>query len=295
MFAYLIIFIYYVFICFMLFYFIRNRSYYRRRYAGRSNVLKVILNKLVGCLNLLSFKIGAFLISKKLFRILNKKFDLLKLWGSKKISHFTIESFTGYKIILLFLFFAGGCFMGSSFAYSFISGVISGLAGFFIPDMIVLRFRRIRQEEIERDLPDIIDLLAAATLSGQNIYNAIKIVTSKYRGSISSELASLIRDIDTGTGKLQAYQNLINRSNSYKFKNFIFLLMQTEKYGSSINDILKRKSDFMKFESQQKLEEEIRKKAVLMLFPLVFLIMPSFIILVGGPLIYSAGGNFLNF
>jgi len=279
----------------MLFYFIRNRSYYRRRYAGRSNVLKVILNKLVGCLNLLSFKIGAFLISKKLFRILNKKFDLLKLWGSKKISHFTIESFTGYKIILLFLFFAGGCFMGSGFAYSFISGVISGLAGFFIPDMIVLRFRRIRQEEIERDLPDIIDLLAAATLSGQNIYNAIKIVTSKYRGSISSELASLIRDIDTGTGKLQAYQNLINRSNSYKFKNFIFLLMQTEKYGSSINDILKRKSDFMKFESQQKLEEEIRKKAVLMLFPLVFLIMPSFIILVGGPLIYSAGGNFLNF
>ncbi|MEA2016632.1 MAG: type II secretion system F family protein [Actinomycetota bacterium] len=295
MFAYLIIFIYYVFISFMFFYFIRNGSYYSRGYNGRNNVLKGILSKLVGRVNIFSCKIGSLLVNRIFFRVLNKKLDLLKLQGSGMIGHFTIESFTGYKIVLLFLFFIGGCFVGSSFTYSFISGFIGGLAGYFIPDMIVLRFNRKRQEEIERDLPDIIDLLSAATLSGQNVYNAIKIVTSKYSGRISSELSNLIRDIDTGTGKFHAYRNLIDRSNSHKFKNFIFLLMQAEKYGSSINDILKRKSGYMKFESQQKLEEEIRRKAILMLFPLVFLIMPSFIILVGGPLIYSAGGGFLNF
>ncbi len=295
MFAYLIIFIYYMFICFMLFYFLKNKNFYQRRSAGSSYIAKRILNKLTSKVNSLSSKIGSVLISKKFFKVENKNVDLLKLQEAGSKTYITIESFMGYKVILLFVFFIGGCFTGISNVNNFVPGIISGAVGYFIPDIILLRFSSKRRKEIERDLPDIIDLLAVATLSGQNIYNAIKIVVSKYRGSISSELSNFIKDIDTGTGKFQAYKNLIYRSNSYEFRNFIFLLMQAERYGSSINDILKRKSDYMKFESYQNLEKEIRKKAVLILFPLVFLIMPSFIILVGGPLVYSIGGNLLNF
>lgn len=139
------------------------------------------------------------------------------------------------------------------------------------------------------------DLLAVATLSGQNIYNAMKIVVEKYKGRICIELSNFIKDIDIGIGKLQAYKNLMDRSISEDFKSFIFLLIQAEKYGSSINELLKEKSRHIKFQAYQNLERKIRRITVLTLFPLVFLILPSFIILVGGPLLFSLGGNFLQF
>jgi len=291
---YLIIFAYYLFFCFVLFYFIRNRNYYRWSAGSSNNILKGIFGWLAVWINSLSCKIGSLLISKIFFKAGNKNSLLVKIDKAGADAYITAENYLGYKIILLILFFIGGFFAGRGIMNPFGPGVIGGAAGYFIPDMVIMSFSRRRRMEIERDLPAIIDLLAVATLSGQNIYNAIKIVISKYDGSVSSEFTRFIRDIDAGAGKLQAYKNLLNRSDSHEFRNFIFLLMQAEKYGSSINDILKRKSDYMKFESYQNLEKEIRKKSVMLLLPLVFLIMPSFIILVGGPLIYSIGGNLLN-
>lgn len=295
MFTYLIIIAYYLFICFGLFYFIKNGNYYRREkidyYSGKRKVTGKLINKI----NLLSFKIGSFLIDKKYFRSMKKNAELLKLLESENKVSIKPESFIGYRIILLVLFAIAGFFLGSGPVISIASGLSGGAAGYFIPDLLLRNFNRKRQNEINMDLPDIIDLLVVATLSGQNIYNAIKIVTAKYRGSICSELSKFIRDVDIGIGKLQAYKNLIDGSSSDEFKNFVFILIQAEKYGSSINDILKRKSDYIKFEAYQSLERKIRKTTVVILFPLVFLILPSFIILVGGPLIYSMGGNFLNF
>ena len=85
------------------------------------------------------------------------------------------------------------------------------------------------------------------------------------------------------------------RNTTEDFKNLLFLLMQAEKYGSSMSEVLKQKSNYMKFEISQNVERKARKVTLMMLFPLVFLILPSFIILVGGPLIFSVGGDFLLF
>ncbi len=295
MFTSLIIIAYYLFVCTGVFYFIRNRNYYRRGkidyYPGRRRFLSGLINKI----NLLSFKIGSFLVRKRYFGAMKENVELLKLLESEKRVLIKPESFIGYRIILLVLLTITGFFLGNSPVSIIVFGLAGGAAGYFIPDFLLRNFNRKRHNEINRDLPDIIDLLVVATLSGQNIYNAIKIVIAKYKGSICSELSKFIKDVDIGIGKLQAYKNLIDRSSSEEFKNFIFILIQAEKYGSSVNDILKRKSDYIKFEAYQSLERKIRKTAIVILFPLVFLILPSFIILVGGPLIYSIGGNFLNF
>ena len=133
---------------------------------------------------------------------------------------------------------AAAGFIGGNVINSIVFGIIGGAAGYFIPDLLLRRFKYIRQKEIDRDLPYVIDLLSTATLSGQNIYNAIKIVIEKYRGYICEELSNFIKDIDIGIGKSEAYRNLMDRSNSEDFKNFVFLLVQAEKYGSSINEIL---------------------------------------------------------
>jgi tight adherence protein C len=296
MIVYLIIFAYYLFMCFVIFYFLNKRSYYRYGQSKiKNNGIKVIINKLVNRVDSISYRIGSSLIHKKYFSINKRNKELIGLlkFGSK--INLTPESFTGYKVILFLLLAMAGFFAGNSSASSSAAAMAAGLSGYFIPDIMLSGFNHNRRRQIERDLPDIIDLLAVATFSGQNIYNAIRIVISKYKGSICTELSNFIEDIDIGTGKLQAYRNLIERSDSPEFKNFISLLIQSEKYGASINDILKRKSDYIKFKSYQELEREIRKKSVLILFPLVFLILPSFIILVGGPLIYLMGGDFFVF
>jgi len=296
MLLYLIIFVYYLFICSIAFYFI-NKNYYHhyRQRKLKSIGFKLIINGLLGRINSISYRIGSNLISRKYPGIKNKNAELIKFlkFGSK--INLTLESFAGYKIILLFLFFIAGFFAGNNPAGSIFTAAVAGLSGYFIPDIILSVCSNNKKMQIERDLPDIIDLLAVATFSGQNIYNAIKIVISKYNRSICLELSHFIEDIDIGTGKLQAYENLIERSNSYEFKNFISLLIQSEKYGASINDILKRKSDYIKFKSYQDLERRIRRTSILILFPLVFLILPSFVLLVGGPLIYSIAGDFFVF
>ncbi len=295
MLIYLIVFSYYLFLCSCIFYFIKVKSYYQTGKIKDCPRSKKVISSLVNKVNLISSKIGRFLINKRWFEIKRESRELLKLLEFESKVSLTPDSFVGYKIILFFLFMTAGGFVGNSLINSCILGFPGGVIGYFIPNLLLRNFRHIRQKKIDRDLPYIIDLLAVATLSGQNIYNAIKIVVGKYKGSICVELSNFVKDIDIGIGKVQAYRNLMNKSSSRDFKSFIFLLIQAERYGSSINEILKQKSRHMKFEMYQNLGRKIRRTTILTLFPLVFLILPSFIILVGGPLVFSIGGNFLRF
>jgi pilus assembly protein TadC len=282
-------------LCSGIFYLIKIKGYYQagkiRNYPARKRIISRLINKM----NLISHKIGGILINKYRFETKKEDRELLKLLEFENKISLTQSSFLGYKIIFFVLFMTAGGFIGNNLINSTIFGITGGVAGYFVPSLLLKNFKYARQKEIDRDLPYVIDLLAVATLSGQNIYNAIKVVIEKYKGTICKELLSFIKDVDIGIGKLQAYRNLMDRSSSEDFKSFIFLLIQAERYGSSINEILKQKSKHMKFEAYQNMERKTRRTTILILFPLVFLILPSFVLLVGGPLMFSIGGNFLQF
>ncbi|TET15623.1 MAG: type II secretion system F family protein [Actinobacteria bacterium] len=295
MLIYLIVFSYYLFLCSGIFYLIKIKGHYQagkiRNHPRRKKIVSGFVNKM----NSISHKIGRLLIGKYWFEVKKENTELLKLLEFENKISLTLESLIGYKVILFGLFMIAGGLVGNNPANSGILSITGGAAGYFIPNLLLRSFRYRRQKEIDKDLPYVIDLLSVATLSGQNIYNAIKIVIEKYKGSICAELSNFIKDVDIGIGKFEAYRNLIDKSSSEDFKSFIFLLIQAERYGSSINEILKQKSKHMKFEAYQDIERKTRRITILTLFPLVFLILPSFIILVGGPLIFSIGGNILQF
>lgn len=295
MFIYLIVFSYYLFLCSGIFYLIKIKGYYQAGKIRNHPKRKKIVDGFVNKMNSISHKIGRLLIGKYWFKIKKENTELLKLLEFENKISLTLESLIGYKAILFVLFMIAGGLVGNNLINSVVLSITGGAAGYFIPNLLLRSFRYRRQKEIDKDLPYVIDLLSVATLSGQNIYNAIKIVIEKYRGSICAEFLNFIKDVDIGIGKFEAYRNLIDKSSSEDFKNFIFLLIQAEKYGSSINEILKQKSKHMKFEAYQDIERKTRRITILTLFPLVFLILPSFIILVGGPLIFSIGGNILQF
>jgi pilus assembly protein TadC len=291
---YLVTFSYYIFLCFGSFILINRSGFksYRKLNYGENSGEKLSKSKtnFTKKINLVAAVVG-----KKFIRIFsgeyrNKISVILEIMQDDENFNLSFDAFAGYKLSVLSMIVAGSLF-GKGLIFSILLAVLLGFTGFFIPDILLRRFNIKRTEDFNKELPYVIDLLFIATLSGQNIYNAIKILVEKHKGNVSSELKKFLKDVDLGIGKTEAYKNVISRNSTEDFKKLLFLLLQAEKYGSAISDVLKQKSKFMKFEISQSYDRKSRKLAISMLFPLVFLILPSFVLLVGGPLLFMVGGS----
>ena len=299
---YLIVFIYYGLICCTVFLIFLNSGITLRLSTQhqKNNFINAKgsnwLNKItIGLLNPFFSKIG-FLAGKFIGKKVQKKYsdclDNLILGNNFKIDS---NIFIGYKVISSFISFIAVMFVVKNPYFLFFTGGGAAAAGFFIPDLFLKRYLLKISEDFNNDMPYVIDLLYISALSGQNIYNSIKIITEKYRGNICEELKRFLKDIDFGIGKTAAYNNAVSRNTTEDFKNLLFMLIQAERYGSSISEVLKQKSKYIRFEINQKYERSSRRVSIILLFPLVFLILPAFVLLVGGPLVFSIGGSFLLF
>lgn len=291
---YFVVFPYYIFLCFGIFILI-NQSGFGYRMKSTSNGNQDV-KKIKKRINFIKINQTAGMIGQKFTGIFNVKYKnktsaILDIIRSDGNINLDFNAFAGYKLLSALFLLIAGAIIGKGLIFSIILAAISGTSGFFIPDILLRRFNARKAEDFNKELPYIIDLLFIATLSGQNIYNAIKILVEKHKGNVSYELKQFLRDVDSGIGKTEAYKNIISRSSTEDFKKLLFILLQAEKYGSSISDVLKQKSRSIKFEISQNYERKSRRLAISMLFPLVFLILPSFILLVGGPLLYALGGS----
>jgi len=238
----------------------------------------------------------AAITGKKFIRVFNHEYRkkisvILNTIQDDENFNLSFDAFAGYKLLSALSLVVASSLFGKGLIFSILLAVALGFTGFFVPDILLKRLNIKRTEDFNKELPYVIDLLFIATLSGQNIYNAIKILVEKHKGNVSSELKKFLKDVDLGIGKAEAYKNVISRNSTEDFKKLLFLLLQAEKYGSAISDVLKQKSKFIKFEINQNYDRKSRKLAISMLFPLVFLILPSFVLLVGGPLLFAVGGR----
>ena len=259
----------------------------------KKNRLPGVLKTIVNLLNNMAHRIGTIMGKADRGKGPSAKNRILEILEYEKDLFITIEAFFGYKSILAFLLIIGGGYIGSNLLYRILFGVAGGIIGYFLPDMIVNRFAVRISEDIDKELSYIIDLLRISTLSGQNIYNSFSIFIEKYNGRICYDLRNFIRDIDMGAGKDYAYCSLIEKNKSKQFRELMTVLMEADKYGSPIKDILVQRSRQINFENWDNAERKAKKISLLSLLPLIFLILPAFMLLVGGPLIYSlASGVF---
>lgn len=285
---------YFLFLVFLTYYFLKNLIFKRRtisqnhsnHFAGSSGKSEIFKK-----FNMFFAKIGNS-GKKILFKTYILKLENLISGNNEfKTSYLTIESFIGFKFLLSLLLFVFCLILINNSFLMIIFGSAGLIIGFFIPDYLIRYLNLKRLQKMDRDLPYIIDLLYIAALSGQNIYNSIKIVTGKYDSQISGEFKIFLQQIDFGIGKKEAYVNILQKNNSDSFKSFIFTLQQAESYGSPISELLKQKAEFLRFEIAQEIEKKTRLISTKMLFPLIFLILPSFLLLVCGPLVYLVSGN----
>jgi pilus assembly protein TadC len=291
----IIILIYYIFIVCGLFIFLfRDRSIYGRKYL-RNNGSAGIVKKVINIINMSTHRIGGIFVNDPKRKTGIHNMRILKILEEDEGIVVTPRSFIGYKILISLLFIMGGIFFGRSPVLCILFGVGGGVAGYFIPDIIIRRQANLVSANIDIELPYMIDLLRVASLSGQNIYNSFKILVEKYRAKICFDLKDFIKDIDWGLGKEAAYNNLIEKNKSKQFTDLMAVLLEAEKYGSPLNEILEQKSIQINFENMENAERKARRISILTLIPLVFLILPAFVLLAGGPMIYLLGSGIFNY
>lgn len=164
--------------------------------------------------------------------------------------------------------------------------VVVAALGYYLPDFF-MRWRTSRRiQQMQDALPDLIDLLIICTESGLGIDAAInRVARDSVRNSplLSQEFYLTSLEIRAGAGRLVALKNMALRTNLEDLNGFVSMLIQADKFGTSIAESLRIQSDMMRIKRIQRAEEKAAKVPVKMLLPLILFIFPVLMIVLIGP------------
>jgi tight adherence protein C len=206
----------------------------------------------------------------------------------------------GSKVILasVFTLVAGGALFGTGSAdemapFQIIAAAGLGWAG---PNFIVSRMAQKRQEAIRKGLPNALDMLVICVESGLGLDQALMQVSKELHlahPEITDEFAVLNLEMRAGKRRAEALHNLGERTGVEELKRMVSVLVQADKFGTSISQTLRNFSDYMRVQMKQEAEEKAAKIGVKLVFPIFFFILPSLFFVTVGPMVVRVTRDFL--
>ena len=173
----------------------------------------------------------------------------------------------------------------------------AGVLGWMLPFFYVRRKKDARQNELKRALPDALDLLVVCVEAGLGLNQALMRVSDEM-DRISTELADELTlvslQIRAGTPRGEALQNLAERTGLSEVRALVGVLVQTDRFGTSVGQALRVHSENLRDKRRQAAEEEAAKLSIKMLFPLIFFIFPAIFVVLLGPAIFEFSAIFGN-
>jgi tight adherence protein C len=166
--------------------------------------------------------------------------------------------------------------------------VLLASAGYLMPKYIVLSRINRRKDQIRRELPGMIDLLTVSMEAGLSFDMALSKIVSKSSGLLSEHLGLAIGKIRRGIPRSQALKEMADKADVDELTNFIRTVLQAEKLGISIGNILRVQSAQMRETKKQWAREKGGKAAVKIIIPLVLFILPVLFVVLLGPLLLNA-------
>jgi tight adherence protein C len=164
--------------------------------------------------------------------------------------------------------------------------IAAGFAGWFGPSYVLDSLVSARQERIRDGLPDTLDLIVVCVEAGLGLDQALQHVSRELMDvhvDISQELEIVNLEIRGGKRRIDALRGLSARTGEPELSKLVAVMVQTDRFGTSIADSLRTHSDFMRVRRRQEAEERAAKVGVKLVFPIFFLILPSMMIVVAGP------------
>jgi tight adherence protein C len=158
--------------------------------------------------------------------------------------------------------------------------------GYLLPAMALGRMAKRRQHRIRLGLPDALDLLVVSVEAGLGLDQAIQRVSDELRFAhpdLADELRLINLELRAGKARSDALRNLAERTQLDDLSSLVAMLVQTDKFGTSVAQSLRVHSDTMRTKRRQRAEEAAAKTGVKMVFPLVFCIFPAIFVVTIGP------------
>jgi len=205
-------------------------------------------------------------------------------------------------LAIKFATLVAGCMIGAGFGITswgmtqkgWTSIIMGAGLGFYLPEICVWFIRRGRQEKIFLSLPDALDLLVVCVEAGLGLDAGMRKVTEELADAcqeMCAEFAMANMQLQMGRPRREVLHDLGVRTGVDDMKALAAILIQADKFGSSIAQALRVQSDSMRVKRRQMAEEKAQQTAVKMIFPLVLFIFPGiFVVLVGPAAIMMING-----
>jgi len=174
--------------------------------------------------------------------------------------------------------------------------IVTGV-GFYLPSVVLWYLRSKRQEDIFLTLPDALDLLVVCVESGLGLDAGMRKVTEElgtHAKVISEEFSLANFQLQMGRPRREVLHDLGVRTGVDDVKSLAAILIQADRFGSSIAQALRVQSDAMRTRRKQIAEEKAAKTAVQLLFPLILFIFPGIFVVLVGPAAINISENLLK-
>ncbi len=158
--------------------------------------------------------------------------------------------------------------------------------GWIFPRMCLERKARKRQEILRLSLPDALDLMVVSVEAGLGLDMAIQHVARELQVShpqLSEELSLVTLEMRAGKRRADALRNFADRTGETEIRKLVAILVQSDRFGTSMGESLRTHSDFLRTRRRQEAEERAGKVGVKLVFPIFFFILPSILVVAAGP------------
>jgi len=200
---------------------------------------------------------------------------------------------------------AAGLFVGGTYGLasagigkdSLMAFVIGGGFGFYLPELVVTWMKMGRQQKIFLQLPDALDLLVVCVEAGLVLDAGMRRISEELSSSapeVCAELATANMQLQMGKLRRDVLHDLGIRTGVDDMRSLVAILIQADRFGSSIAQALRVQSDSMRVKRRQLAEEKAQQTAVKMIFPLVLFIFPGIFVVLVGPAAIQLMENMLN-
>lgn len=163
---------------------------------------------------------------------------------------------------------------------------LGALVGHFLPGLVVSHLAQGYQREIEKGLPDALDLLVVCIEAGVGLDQALKRTGTELgvaHPRLAQELVTVNSEILAGKPRAEAFRNFAQRTQVEDVRSLAGMLIQTDRFGTSVSQALRTQAETARSKRRQRAEEKAAKLGVKMVFPLVLFLFPAMYVVTLGP------------
>ncbi len=174
--------------------------------------------------------------------------------------------------------------IGGDPGYAFIFGGIGVAFGWFGPELLLRSKTQARQKQIQRALPDALDLLVISVEAGLGFDAAIQRLVEKRDDALATEFARVLAEMRVGRSRRDALKDMVLRTQVPDLNNFVGAILQAEQLGVSVTKVLTIQAEQMRVLRRQRAEEKAAQLQLKLIFPLAIFIFPALCVVIMGPI-----------